>query len=210
MNFCAALNVVSGSAQFASFTDTVVQSLGVVPGNGMAYNYDKRNYKFTNVSGYVSYSPLKQINFQAGKDKFFIGDGYRSVLLSDNATNYPYFKTTVNIWRIQYSVWYSWLKDIRNANRMQDKTLSKYGTFHYLSWNATKNLHISFFENIIWQGNDTNRNRDFDVNYLNPFIFYRPVEYSIGSSDNAMMGLNISINFLKHFKLYGWYRFLAK
>ena len=31
---------------------------------------------------------------------------------------------------------------------------------------------------------------------LNPIIFYRPVEFSKHSPDNALMGLNINYNFL--------------
>jgi hypothetical protein len=44
------------------------------------------------------------------------------------------------------------------------------------------------FESIIWQGTDPNRVRSFDVNYLNPVIFFRPTEYALGSSDNALVG----------------------
>jgi hypothetical protein len=44
--------------------------------------------------------------------------------------------------------------------------------------------------------------RTFDVNYLNPIIFYRPQEYSVGSADNSMMGLNISGTLFNRFKIY--------
>ncbi|MBT5402748.1 MAG: hypothetical protein HOL28_04815, partial [Crocinitomicaceae bacterium] len=43
----------------------------------------------------------------------------------------------------------------------------------------------------------------FDLNYLNPIIFYRPVEYQQGSADNALMGLNLSVNIIKKLKVYG-------
>ena len=34
-------------------------------------------------------------------------------------------------------------------------------------------------------------NRGYEISYLNPIIFYRPVEYSMGSNKgNALMGLN--------------------
>jgi hypothetical protein len=133
----------------------------------------------------------------------FIGDGYRSLLLSDVATNYPYFKTTLNIWHLQYSSWYSWFYDVSAANGVKKDFKNKFGTFHYLSWNVTKNFNLSAFENVIWQGTDTNRHRGFDVNYLNPVIFFRPVEYSLGSSDNAMLGFNTSWVIAKRLKLYG-------
>ena len=210
--FSAALQLISGYVAYPNFTDTLVHAYGIVPGLGMAYkqgdkvlsnNIAFNKYSFTNLTGSVSYSPKSFINFQLGKDKMFIGDGYRSLLLSDAANNYPYFKTTINIWKLQYSSWYSWFYDVYNSNGLQSQFKNKFGTFHYLSWNATKNFNISAFENIIWQGTDSTRSRGFDPNYLNPLIFYRPVEYSLGSSDNAMLGMNMSLKLCKSLKLYG-------
>ncbi|MDP4267082.1 MAG: hypothetical protein Q8880_06575, partial [Bacteroidota bacterium] len=43
----------------------------------------------------------------------------------------------------------------------------------------------------------------FELNYLNPVIFLRPLESNIGSPDNAMIGIDFKFNFLKHFLLYG-------
>jgi hypothetical protein len=80
------------------------------------------------------------------------------------------------------------MKDITKSPHSKNDFLNKYGTFHYLSWNVSKRINLSLFESIIWQGTDTNRVRNFDVNYLNPVIFFRPVEYSLGSSDNAFVG----------------------
>jgi len=37
---------------------------------------------------------------------------------------------------------------------------------------------------------------------LNPIVFYRPQEYSVGSPDNSMMGLNISGKLFGSLKLY--------
>jgi hypothetical protein len=42
----------------------------------------------------------------------FIGDGYRSLLLSDNSFNYPYLKIVAKFWHINYMVLYSQMMDI--------------------------------------------------------------------------------------------------
>ncbi len=200
-NFTASITALGGQATYPAFTDTVVKTFGILPGMGIAYgNFDR--YQWANFSGYLSYSTKNLFNFQIGKDKHFIGDGYRSLLLSDAANNYPYFRSTINIWNLQYSCWYSWMQDIYHANGVRSDFLNKFGTFHYLSWNINKNLNISLFENIIWQGTDSNRVRIFDVNYLNPVIFFRPIEYSLGSSDNAFVGINFSWKLFKTLKLY--------
>ena len=41
------------------------------------------------------------------------------------------------------------------------------------------------------------------MNYLNPVIFYRPVEFSIGSSDNALVGANLKATIKKTHIVYG-------
>ncbi len=201
-DFSADLTFIGGQVSYPEFTDTLVKQYKVIPGLGMAYG-SAGNYQFTNLTGHVSYSPGRIFNFQLGKDKMFIGDGYRSLLLSDVANNYPYFKSTVNIWKLQYSVWYSWFRDIYNANGMQQKFLNRYGTFHYLSYNISPQLNIGLFETVIFEGANANRHRGFDPNYLNPVIFYRPIEYSIGSPDNELLGFNFSWKFLQQYKIYG-------
>ncbi len=60
------------------------------------------------------------------------------------------------------------------------------------------------FEAIIFENRDTlGRKFTYDVNYLNPVIFYRPVEYSIGSGDNVLMGLNFKYKIFNNHLLYG-------
>ncbi len=211
-NFSAEAQLLAGYVVYPHFTDTFVSSIRVIPGLGVAYKQGKpdntggitdQKYTFSNFSGSVSYNPTTYLNFQAGKGKLFVGDGYRSLLLSDAANNYPYFKSSLNIWRLQYNCWYSWFTDLYSTNGLKSNYRNKFGTFHYLSWNAGKRLNISLFENIIWAGSDSSRHRSFDPAYLNPVIFFRPVEFSNGSSDNALMGLNLSVKLFKRIKLYG-------
>jgi len=67
---------------------------------------------------------------------------------------------------------------------------NKWGIFHYLDWNVSNRLSFGFFDSIIWAAKDDNGNaRGFDVTYINPIVFLRPVEASNGSPDNALIGL---------------------
>ena len=45
----------------------------------------------------------------------------------------------------------------------------------------------------------------FDINYMNPIIFYRPVEYSIGYSrqGNALLGLSLKYKMTSTSHMYG-------
>jgi hypothetical protein len=181
-----------------SYIDYFIRITHVVPGRGMAYSL-QNGYSNQYYSGNISYSPNEVFNFQIGKDKHFWGDGYRSLFLSDVSNSFPFLKITTTIWKIQYVSLFACMKDATIRSHL----LNKYGTFHYLSWNATKRINIALFESVIWQGTDQNRVRNFDLNYLNPVIFFRPVEYSLGSSDNSFLGFSFKIKAAEKLQLYG-------
>lgn len=195
-------NTLFGNSNFVNYTTSFIKQAGIIPGNGIAYS-SKLGYSYQNYSGYLSYSPSKIFNFQIGKDKHFFGDGYRSLFLSDVSQNYPFAKISTTVWKIKYVNLFTAFKDITAPSHLSADFKNKFGTFHYLSWNATKRINLNFFESIIWQGNDTNRSRGYDFNYLNPVIFYRPVEYSLGSSDNALLGFGFKIKAFKKQQFYG-------
>jgi len=127
-----------------------------------------------------------------GYGKNFFGDGYRSLLLSDNSTSVPFFKIETSFAGIKYVNLYQVWRDIYEPLDQIKPAKLKYSATHYLSWNITKDFNLSIFETVVIGGKDTLSNRGFDLNYLNPVVFYRPVEYSIGSADNVLMGLNLS------------------
>lgn len=166
----------------------------VIPGQGKVRKFKGSNFDFANATGYVSYTPSKYFNFQLGHDKNFIGDGYRSMLLSDNALYYPFFKITTSVWKIKYMNLYCEFDDAISGS--VDSLIGitrKWGSFHYLSFDMFDWAQIGLFEGIIWPTNDSARYRGFDVNYLNPIIFFRPIEFGLGSPDNAVMGANLKL-----------------
>ncbi|MDB5030923.1 gliding motility protein RemB [Mucilaginibacter sp.] len=179
-------------AVFPEYLDTYINQVGMVPGQAYDRSYGKPTKDWSDVSAIVSYTPVKYLNITAGHDKTFIGDGYRSVLLSDYASAYPFLKLTANIGNVKYMVMWAYMTD--PASKQLSYTngyKKKWGVFHYLDWNVNNRLSIGFFDAIIWADVDSLGNkRGFDFNYANPVIFLRPVEASIGSPDNAMIGFN--------------------
>lgn len=180
----------------------------IVPGQGRVKQLNKGGFDYAIASGYVSYSPSKYFNFQLGTDKNFIGEGYRSLFLSDNAFNYPYLKITTNLWKFQYTNLFCAMEDIGRISYPTSQPSEgsgqfftrKYATFHYLSYNVSKRINIGAFESIIFS--DTINNNSFRIDYLNPIIFYRPVEFSIGSPNNALIGAAFNFKFTDKIKFY--------
>src|SRR5690606_29930958 len=78
---------------YPSHIDAMVQTKNISPGYGYSNN-DASIFS----QGNITFTPDEVFAIQAGYGKHFIGDGYRSLLLSDFANSYPYLKLTANIW----------------------------------------------------------------------------------------------------------------
>ena len=180
-------------------------SLGIIPGFAKARTHKKNHYGYGNIIGHLAYAPADFITFELGNDKNFFGDGYRSLLISDNASPYPFFKTDVHIWKINYIWLISRMQgfDARYSTRVTD-FYPKITYTHYLSFNLLKRLNFSMFETVVTSPFDSlDAHRGLDFNYLNPVIFYRPIEIQIGSPDNVLVGFSGHLRLFKTTILYG-------
>lgn len=187
---------------FPLYVTNFIDSLNVVPGQGPFKQFGENGAKdFGIASGYLNFQPNKYFEIQFGRGKNFFGDGYRSFLLSDNSFNYPYLRLTLNLWKLKYVVLYSQQKDINN--RYSDGTfVNKYTTAHFLSYNVSKSWNIGLFEAVVYA--DEDRTRGYDISYLNPIIFYRPVEFALGSlGGNVIIGLNTKFKLTNNIHAYG-------
>jgi hypothetical protein len=192
-------NFVETQAEFPGYVDSVVRSTFVVPGGGRSKKlYGGFDYGVS--SGSVAYALPKYFDFQLGYDRNFIGDGYRSLLLSDNAYQYPFLKINAAFWKVKYMVMYAMFLDGPDGKGEDRSFNRKYGTFRYLDVNIGKRLYVGLLESVIWRYDST---RAYDISYLNPILFLRPVEFSIGSPDNVLIGLNVKYKLTDRHHLYG-------
>jgi hypothetical protein len=152
---------------------------------------------YTDVRSRISYTPNEIFNFQGGLDKNFIGEGSRSLFLSDYGKAYPFGMIRTKFWRLEYSMIYQFFKE-----ETPKGWLNKNGATHYISFNVTKWLNVGVFETVVFLPKDTMLNRGYDAEYLNPSVFFRPQEYSMGSSDNVLLGASFSAKHKSHM-LYG-------
>jgi len=190
-------------AIFASWPTDFISATGVVPGQGSVKPFKKTGVDFFNSNGYVSYSPSKFVNMTMGYGKNFIGEGYRSMLLSDASFSYPYLKLTANFKKIKYTVLYNQFIDRSAPLSPEFGNNRKWSTMHYLQVMLWGRLNLGLFDAIVWENADSTGHRGFDVQYLNPIILLRPVEESFGSPDNALVGSTFSVRINKHFSVYG-------
>jgi hypothetical protein len=198
--------IFENQATFIYPVDSLIRRIGVVPGQGTYKGFKTDGFDYFMSEANISYSPSRYFNFQLGQGKNFIGDGYRSLLLSDASFSYPYLKVTADVWVLKYTCTYAQFQDIRvhpNAGSGGDQIhTQKYGVFHYLSAAITPKFTLGFFESVIWSSPDSANTRGFEFSYLNPIIFLRPIEEANGSSDNALMGMNSSFKIMPELTIY--------
>ena len=207
-NFNFYTTFFESQGRFADYVNRYAESLkafgpdpAIIPGRGIGKRFKTDAYDYPVAEAYLSYSPSKYFNFQFGQGKTFIGDGYRSLVLSDVASPHPFFKIDTKFWKIKYSNTWMWLKDMRPEVEQDKAFLTKYVANHYLSWNVSKRLNIGLFESVIWSNSN---NRGFDISYLNPVIFYRAIEFQNGQgAGNAILGTTAKYKWNDNINLYG-------
>lgn len=206
VNFFA--TIYESQGRFADYFNRYAESIApaggnpaIIPGRGIAKRFNEDAYDYPVATGHVSFTPSKHFNLQLGHGNLFIGDGYRSLLLSDNASPYPFFKLNTTFWKIKYTNTWMSLRDVRPEVQEGGSFRTKFMAQHYLSYNITKRLNIGLFESVVWENDN---DRGFDFNYINPVIFYRAIEFSTGSrGGNALIGLTAKYKFTNRVNAYG-------
>lgn len=198
--------LTDNQVSYPDYAQQFTQTYNAVPGEGRVKDFNSMlgdsifapGHDFFHVRGYVTFQPVERVRLQFGHDKNFIGNGVRSLFLSDFSNNYLFLKINTQVWRLNYQNLFMQLTG-QFKNNADGALPRKYAAMHHLSLNVTKRLNLGLFESVIYG----RENGGFELSYLNPIIFYRAVEYHLGSPDNVLLGMDVKYNFLKHFSFYG-------
>ena len=169
-----------------------------VPGAGFYKTFKAAGgVDYFDARGYFTFNVTKYIDVTFGYDKNFIGNGHRSMFLSDFGNSSLFLKLNTRIWKLNYQNLFMELQaaEIPGGDKLLPK---KYAAMHHLDAAVTKWLNIGLFEGVIFGRKD-----HFDFGYLNPIIFYRSIEQQNGSFDNSVIGLDAKANIGHGIQLYG-------
>ncbi|MEJ7658376.1 MAG: hypothetical protein WKG07_01485 [Hymenobacter sp.] len=136
------------------------------------YKNDNSAYDFFTARGGITYAATKHINVQLAHDRNFIGNGYRSLILSDYSAPYFFLKLNTRIWKFNYQNTFAELTARRSISGLDSLFPKKYLALHHLSLDVTNNFNIGVFESEVSGG----PGRGLELQYLNPVIFYRAIE----------------------------------
>ncbi len=179
---------------------TYANSTGVIPGQGRWKRFKMAGFDFASSYGLLNYEVNKCFTIRMGHGKQKVGNGYRSLLLSDNSFNYPYLQVIGKFFenKLQYSQTYALLMNLSdggtktppNTERIYQK---KAATFQHLSWHTGKYLDLYFFHGTIWQGTDSGNVMHIDPLYINPLIFSNIAKTGFNNKDHALVGFGFEV-----------------
>ncbi len=167
---------------------SIPQALRYKPFKNTGYDY--------NISrGFVAYQG-KYVRVKFGHDKLFLGDGYQSLIFSDYVPPHFQLQVRTKIWKLEYlNHWGELTEFDPNKPDAAGPYTKKYIGLHQLSFAPKKNIRIRAFESVVWK-------ERIELQYLNPLIFYRAVEFALGSPDNILLGASLRWDIKKTIRLY--------
>lgn len=174
---------------FPEYIDNYINEHRVVPGQ-MYGKIGKKVQDWAYVSAIVSYAASKKFNVTLAYDKTHIGDGYRSMLLSDQSSNYTSLKFSGELGDVAYlSQWSYMLDPLKGVPDslgnppLGSPSKNKWGAFQYVDWNVDSRFSIGFFNAVLWGASSDTLSSDVEV--------------------SAGFGLNARYKVLDNMALYG-------
>lgn len=207
-NFSFYSSGFENSGKFVSYYNDYVNNNGFIPGQAYARHYNgqaQNSQDWSYVTAILSYSPTQKLNITLGEDKMFIGDGYRSLLLSDFAANMPLLRVTADLGPVRYMIAWAYLQDIKLPKYDYfGNNRRKWALFHYIDWNITKRASLGFFNALMTPEADANGNKHgFDANFVNPLFFSSSFGRGGDLKDNILLGFNAKYKIFDKTALYG-------
>jgi hypothetical protein len=187
-------------SEFLPYLADYAHSSTIIPGQGRFRRVGANEFDYSIVSGLISFSFKKHYQLVAGNGKLFAGDGYRSLLLSDNTYSYPYFRISANYKKWSFTkIFALTLNDTipLSAYGLKDKRLAG---FNIITYTANHWLQLSLFEGNIFKYPNERKNIEFNYLFLNPIIGLNSAIQDINFS--SVLGTGLKVNFLKHFEIY--------
>jgi len=186
--------VSENQARLPGYVQNSIDPYRVIPHETLWKDYTNGGVDFLQARGYIAFRATRHIAIQFGHDRNFIGNGYRSMILSDYSAPYLFLKADLQIRKFRYQYMLSRLNaDIftsPSGTLIKGRYPQKFFAFHHASINLGKKVNLGVFESVIFSPRDSTKRNYFDMGYLNPVIFYRAVEQQFGSPDNVILGLD--------------------
>ena len=179
-------------------------------GIGRAKNFKENGLDASLANGYFSFSPLKNINFQLGHGRHFFGNGYRSLVLSDYAPDYPYISGQYYLFnkKILYkhvTAWMSNLNRIPASSTAESLFIPKSANLNQISFQPHNNFSISLFESAIYNSYNISGRVNPLTSFYIPILGVSLIDRGSSNTTNLIYGLNLNLQPFKNWMIYNQY-----
>lgn len=220
--FSFATSFYENQARFTAYENDYYSSVGeryqnsagqyyaqnaVIPGAGRTKDFKTDGYDYAFAVGYFCYAPIKSLRISAGNNPQFIGDGYRSLLLSDNSCAAPYLRLD---WKINPKFNFTYYRS-RLINLMRRGASSsaeiyyetKGHSVNYFTYKPTARTSISLFEGSIWNRGDSLTSTTSHPLYYNPVPFVSTLILDGKNEVVSLLGINVNYQAGDNHRIYG-------
>jgi hypothetical protein len=219
-NFAFSTSIYENQGRFTNYETAYYRKLGemypqasgyqtqnaVIPGGGRTKEFKGDGFDYAFAVGYFVYQPWKWLRVRAGNNMQFIGDGYRSVLLSDNSYSAPYVRLD---WKIseKFSFTYHRARLMNLMRRPLTGSVEAYYeakgySVNYFTYMPTKNIHISLFESGMWNRGDSLESRSAHPLFYNPVPAVSGLVLKGKNEVSTLLGINAGLQLGKNHHLY--------
>ncbi|WP_412070260.1 hypothetical protein [Rubrivirga sp. IMCC43871] len=163
------------------------------PGLGFVKPLGDDGYDYLEATGAVGYRD-RFVDVRLARDRNDWGAGTGTLFLSNQSAAYDHLRIAAAAGPVRYTMAVARLTTPDRDPRGNDTVLpSKYTAFHRFSV-ALGRVQFDAFEAVVFHDDTLRGNRrGLELGYLNPVIFFRPVESELGSGDNALLGAGLSV-----------------
>lgn len=220
-NFSFSTSLYENQARYVNYETAYYNSLGelypydtiygrqnaVIPGAGRTKPFKGDGFDYAYAVGYFVYAPFKFLSVTTGNNVQFVGDGHRSLLLSDNSYSAPYFRID---WDIHPKFSFSYMRS-RHMNLLRRPATGSVESYYeakgysinYFTYKPTKKIAISLFESGEWNRGDSIKSKHAHPLYYNPVPFLSGLILKNKNEVVSLLGLNIGYQVGKLHRLYG-------
>lgn len=188
--------VFENQARYTDYLSRYVSETGASIGLGRTKGFKSAAFDFSMSTALITYKPFKNAEIWLGHGKLFVGSGYRSLLLSDHAMNYPHVRLSYGFFenKLRYQVIFASLNTgyrYKEFSTSEPSYINKGATFSYLTYAPNEKWELGLFESTIWNRYANGHQTAFNFQQLNPLPLVNTLSLGTEGRYNPQLGLNL-------------------
>ncbi len=189
------------------FASAWVDTMKVIPGMIDAKPFGSNGFDYGVVFSQIMWQPFKNYGIRLGYDRFHIGKGYRSMVLSDASQAYPFLMNSYSRkkWSLSHNIATLTNPDFNGLLQIERSETGafqqKWFSFTYLTFSPTDWLNLGLYESVIFMPSDSTGISFYPLSMLPISLVRTGIEEAKGLH-HAMVALLVDATLKKKITMY--------